>query len=68
MRVDWKHFGKDLLAHRQKQAESVRETAKRAKVTHATFSRAERGLVVSAETFLILSSYVLDKDPRTYLR
>lgn len=68
MKIAWGKFGQDVLASRQAKGLSVRDMAKRAKVTHATFSRAERGLTVSAETFIILSSYMLDKDPRTYLR
>lgn len=66
-RVNWKRFGKDVLAKRVAARQSVREAAKEYCLTHATFSRAERGKVVSAETFLILSSYLLDKNPSVYL-
>lgn len=68
MRIKWKKFGADVLAKRVEGNLSVRGLAKQYKISHATISRADRGLPVSAESFLILSSYFLDNDPRMYLK
>jgi transcriptional regulator with XRE-family HTH domain len=68
MRLNWKRFGKDVKEYRRIAGLSVRGLAKAVKITPATISRADRGLPVSAETFLILASYTLDTDPRVYIK
>ena len=68
MAIKWKKFGADILAKREAAGSSVRDLAKQYKISHATISRADRGLPVSAESFLVLSSYFLDNDPRMYLK
>lgn len=66
MSINWRKFGKAINAKREAEGLSIRDLAKRMKMTPATLSRADRGLHVSAENFLILSSYFLDDDPRSY--
>ena len=68
MRLKWRKFGRDIRDWREHEGHSVRDVAKIFKITPATISRADRGLPVSAQTFLILSSYYLDIDPRVYLK
>ena len=68
MTLKWRKFGRDIKERRQIEGLSVRDVAKRLKITPATISRADRGLPVSTETFLALSSYFLDTDPRVYIR
>jgi hypothetical protein len=68
MTIKWKEFGADVYEHRQACSLSVRDLGKKYDISHATVSRADRGLPVSAETFLILTSYFLDIDPRVYLK
>lgn len=68
MFIKWKKFGADIREKRKGAELSVRDLAKAYKISPATISRADRGLVVSAETFLILTSYFLDNDPRMYLK
>lgn len=65
--MNWERFGQDLLAWRTASQLSVRDAAKKVLITHATFSRAERGMIVSAENFCKILSYALDKHPRVYL-
>jgi transcriptional regulator with XRE-family HTH domain len=65
--IKWDKFGRDVLRQRDVANLSVRNMAKKCQVTHATLSRAERGLPISADSLLKISSYVLDKDPRLYL-
>jgi len=43
---------------------SVRDAAKVANVTHSTFSRAERGHVTDAKTWVALSAFVQANWPR----
>jgi transcriptional regulator with XRE-family HTH domain len=66
MTLDWHAFGKDVHRKRLGQCETVREVAADVGLCHATFSRAERGQVVSAETFLLLCVKFLKCDPRNY--
>jgi transcriptional regulator with XRE-family HTH domain len=68
MRLKWKRFGRDIKIRRRAAGLSIRDVAKAVKITPATVSRADRGLPVSAETMLILSSYLLDTDPRVYIK
>lgn len=65
--IKWEKFGRDALRWRKKLDVSIRDAAKLCRVTHATLSRAERGMVISADNFLKIVSYALDKDPRSYL-
>lgn len=66
MALNWKRFGRDIRKKRIDIGLPVREAAARVGINHATFSRAERGLPVNAEYFLVLSSNFLDTDPRVY--
>jgi transcriptional regulator with XRE-family HTH domain len=68
MKLNWKQFGKDIRSIRAAGDLSVRDVAKTYRISPATISRADRGLPVKAEYFLILVSYFLDKDPRVYLK
>jgi len=66
MRLDWKRFGRDV--QKQQGFKSIRDVAKEVGISHATYFRAATGKVVSAETVIIISYYILDKDPRSYLK
>lgn len=68
MKIKWRNFGQDIKYRREIEYLSVRDAAKRLKLASATFSRADRGLPVSAETFLTLTYYFLDTDPKAYLK
>ena len=68
MTIKWKKFGSDILTKREAAGLSIRDLAKQYEISSATISRADRGLPVSAETFLVLASYFLDNDPRMYLK
>lgn len=69
MYLDWEAFGRDIRRRREAQCETVREAAEHVGMASATFSRAERGLPVDAENFLLLCrNYLDDCDPRLYYR
>ena len=67
MRVKLKRFGEAIREYRRVSGESLRDVARRQRLSHATISRAELGKPVNVETFLVLAK-MLDIDPRLYLR
>lgn len=67
-RVKWAKFGADVHRMRSDAELTVRDMAKDYDISPATISRADRGLPVNTETFLVLAYYFLDSNPRAYLR
>lgn len=67
MKFRWKTFGADLRSTRELIfMQGLREAAKAARVSHSTWSRAERGLPIEAPTFLFLCQW-MNRNPARYM-
>lgn len=56
-RLRWKKFGRDLKATRAMYSWGLREAARKSKINHSTFTRAEKGHPIEAAHFLYLCKY-----------
>lgn len=66
-RVKWKAFGEMVYTCRWNTGLTIRELAADLKLSPATLSRADRGKVVSTETFLVICQH-FSLDPFLFLR
>jgi DNA-binding XRE family transcriptional regulator len=66
-RLRWKKFGRDLRQMRRDCDWSIREMARRIKINHSTYVRAEKGMTVEAAHFLRMC-YGCDLNPLDYVR
>jgi transcriptional regulator with XRE-family HTH domain len=56
-RLHWRKFGRELKATRSLDGLGLREAARKSKINHSTFARAERGRPVEAAHFIYICRY-----------